>query len=411
MSIVEGRGLVAGGLTLCAALGWHSHAKACSPPRPDLVHVALEVPADGLILGQLRCSDCTTDDLVFRTSAGDVVGSFVEISGLDDASLFAFQPAEPLPISTVDDQLLVGVRDRESDGVYVTVIAPSDEETTAKSTLNSFAAAGPTLHMCEEYSPVTAGLCGSPTYSSDTVWRAALHLDVEHGAQYFYRATYSSAEGEEALVGLMQDVNGYAFEGTPEEVCYALERLALDGTAVTVSEECTSTDDLELGTFDRLYGDQETTLGYCVKPPTGEKDAWCAHFAEALRAQSCEGQPQDACEAALAACDPETTDTTGSDVDPDETTTGDSGEDEGTTTTETDDTTSTAGDTAEGDTAEDDSSTTDRGSPSDATSDQDGCSIRGPSPGMKTTWFALPGVLLLVTLARRRSRQLHSSLS
>lgn len=408
MKKLGGRGLVLSSITWGAALAWNSHAEACSPPLPEAVHVPDQIPQGGLILGQLVCDDCSTDDLLFRTSAGEVEGSFITVTGLDDPTFFAFQPVDPLPVSDQDDPLLVGLKDGNGGSAIAFIVAPNDEEPSAKSTLSEASEQAGPLHRCEEYSAVTGGLCGPPDYSSQTLVRAALQIDVEHDSQYFYRALYSSTQGETQLVGLLKDVDRYVFEGEPDEVCYELQRVAVDGTTVTVAEECTSTEALELGTFDRAFGDAAMTLDYCVVPPQGKEDDWCAHFAEAIAKQDCEGRPTDGCEAALLACDPPTTDPTGpGDDDTDETTTteGDGGVDDDTT-GQSDDTASTA---AESDTETDDGGDTATGeaSSSDSASDESGCSMSGPArSSMKTTWLTLPGVLLLALLARRRSTKL-----
>ena len=104
-------------------------------------------------------------------------------------------------------------------------------------------------------------------------------------------------------------------------------------------------------------------------PPQGKEDDWCAHFAEAIAKQDCEGRPTDGCEAALLACDPPTTDPTGpGDDDTDETTTteGDGGVDDDTT-GQSDDTASTA---AESDTETDDGGTRQRVRPRPAIAHQ-----------------------------------------
>lgn len=295
--------------TWAAAMAWNSQASACSPPQEALVHVPAEVPEGGLIVGQFRWSELTTADLVIRSGGVEVAGTFVEVTAFDDPSFFAFQPSAPLPLTDVGDPesgLFVSVEIGGRTERVVVTAANTTLPSATGSTTSTEVGAG-TYHDCEDYSPSIYGLCSSPAYWSQTATRVGLQLAVEHDSQHLYRATYSvtggAAGSEVELVGLAADVSAHWFDGAPEEVCYSLSSVALDGTEVLVGEECLSTEALGLGTVDSIYGDVATTLEACLVPPAGEEELWCAHFADAIAAQNCEDFPSDSCAAALDACD------------------------------------------------------------------------------------------------------------
>lgn len=378
------------GLVFTAVSVWQQHAEACSYDSGEL-HVPIQTPQDGPLVGRLTCNGCTTDQLKFSTPAGEIAGRFITIEGVDDPTLFAFQPDEPFPLSdpdAPDDRLSVELNRESSYLVWVTAGDPSDPSILGSVSVTE-QGAGET-YSCKKYTEQDS--CHSrPKIWSQTAHRATIGLNVE-GSSCVYRATYTTEDQDVELVGLLEDVSSHVFDGEPDEVCYTLDCLATDGTETELAQGCWSTSDLALGVRDELFGTDK--FQYCVAPPAAAEEAWCAFFQEGLAGQGCEDPPyfgfSDSCEAAVDRCGITTTNGGGASGRSPE-------QNDGTPEPEEED-----GETTSVDDAEDDAGEQPTDTDSSSAGEDSGCST-GPSvPKTDALWPALLALCTAGVWARRR---------